>query len=162
MEKPVRTANQGDTNTLVTLMQEFYAEAGYTFESERARAAFEQLIATPSLGQVWIVAESKHALGYIVLTIGYSMEYGGFDAFVEDLYIRPDYRQSGLATKLLEILMAECRNRHVRAVHLEVGRDNQAAKTLYKKFGFEDHDHQLLTRRLEKPLHEIQGSEPQD
>jgi len=35
-----------------------------------------------------------------------------------------------------------------RAVHLEVGRDNRAAKALYERFGFRGNDRQLLTMRL--------------
>jgi ribosomal protein S18 acetylase RimI-like enzyme len=34
----------------------------------------------------------------------------------------------------------------VRALHLEVARDNEAAKALYRRFGFADRAHHLMTR----------------
>ncbi len=49
---------------------------------------------------------------------------------------------------MLEVLFDECRKRGVRAVHLEVDRGNMPAKALYHKFGFHDHDNQLLSRHL--------------
>jgi ribosomal protein S18 acetylase RimI-like enzyme len=42
----------------------------------------------------------------------------------------------------------------VRALHLEVGRDNSAAQALYRRAGFEDSGRQLLTLRLADPTHE--------
>ena len=136
MSVQIRTALTSDTGTLVALMEEFYAASGYTFDQERVRYAFDQLLATPCLGQVWIAEEKGQSLGYVVLTIGFSMEYGGYDAFVEDLYVRPAYRQSGLGGKLLEHLVADCRRPNVRAIHLEVGRDNAAAKNLTHSLSF--------------------------
>jgi ribosomal protein S18 acetylase RimI-like enzyme len=36
----------------------------------------------------------------------------------------------------------------VRALHLEVTRDNIAAQRLYRSVGFADRDHYLMTKRL--------------
>ena len=35
-----------------------------------------------------------------------------------------------------------------QALHLEVERTNAAGQTLYRKFGFEDHDRYLMSRRI--------------
>jgi ribosomal protein S18 acetylase RimI-like enzyme len=76
------------------------------------------------------------------------MEYGGLDAFVDDLYVRPDYRGQGIGTQALEEARTFSVASGVRAIHLEVGHDNAAAKALYRKVGFEDTGRQLLTLRL--------------
>jgi ribosomal protein S18 acetylase RimI-like enzyme len=34
----------------------------------------------------------------------------------------------------------------MRVLHLEVARDNEAAKALYRRFGFADRAHYLMTR----------------
>ena len=41
----------------------------------------------------------------------------------------------------------------MRALHLEVARDNQVARGIYRKSGFLDHDRLLLTLPLAGPLH---------
>ena len=41
------------------------------------------------------------AVGYLVLTLGYSLEYGGRDAFIDEVYIRSSYRGRGIGTAAL-------------------------------------------------------------
>ena len=42
----------------------------------------------------------------------------------------------------------QCRAVGVRALHLEVERDNTNARALYRKVGFVDHDRYLMTKRI--------------
>ena len=135
-------------------MRQFYRESAFSMQPERAKAAFQQLTDNPALGRVWICEQNKAAVGYIVLTLGFSMEYGGRDAFVDDLFVRPEDRGKGLGRQLLGTLIGECVRIGVRALHLEVGRANQRAHALYRAHGFADNDRQLLTLKLENALHE--------
>jgi ribosomal protein S18 acetylase RimI-like enzyme len=77
----------------------------------------------------------------------------GGDAFVDDLFIRPPFRGRGLGKLALAEVRAACEQRGVRALHLEVGRDNGAAHSLYRRAGFGDTDRQLLTLKLADPTH---------
>jgi GNAT superfamily N-acetyltransferase len=78
------------------------------------------------------------------------MEYGGLDGWVDDLFVRPAFRRHGLARAALEALIAECERRGVLALHVEVGRENDAARPLYERFGLapREDDRVTLTRRL--------------
>jgi ribosomal protein S18 acetylase RimI-like enzyme len=100
-----------------------------------------------------LLTAGNEPAGYVVLTVGFRMEYGGLDAFVDDLFVRPDFRRKGFGRAALATLLAECERRGVRAVHLEAGRDNHPAKALYGRFGFRDNDRQLLTVRLPRDPH---------
>jgi ribosomal protein S18 acetylase RimI-like enzyme len=84
----------------------------------------------------------------VVLTLGYSLEFGGRDAFVDELYVQPAYRGLGVGRQALAVLEKACRELGVRALHLEVGRTNLRAQALYKAAGFVDRGHFLLTKRL--------------
>ena len=145
----IRRADTSDVEFLVQLMAEFYSESGYDLDQDRAATAFGELLSDPLLGRVWVLGE---AVGYVVLTLGYSMEYGGRDACVDDLYVRKAHRRAGLGTAALEAVLNECREQAVKAIHLEIGRDNVAAQALYRKFSFADNDRQLLTCRLGSQL----------
>jgi ribosomal protein S18 acetylase RimI-like enzyme len=72
-------------------------------------------------------------------------------AFIDDLFIRPAFRRQGFGRAALKALFTECRKRKVRAVHVEVGRDNQPAKALYANYGLKpgEDNRQLLTALLE-------------
>lgn len=149
----VRQASRSDLDTLVALMSDFYAESGFSLDPERAAVAFAGLLEDDRLGRIWIVAGDEGAAGYLVCTLGYSMEYGGHDAFIDDLYVKPGFRGRGLGTLALETARAFCLARGVRAIHLEVDRANAPAQRLYRKLGFRSNDRELLTLRLEQPAH---------
>jgi RimJ/RimL family protein N-acetyltransferase len=61
---------------------------------------------------------------------------------------------AGLATAALVEVREFCAGRVVRAIHLEVARDNTPAQMVYRRVGFESTDRQLLTLRLADPTHE--------
>jgi diamine N-acetyltransferase len=153
MTPTLRLGTTDDISLLVELMSDFYAESGYEAENERAARAFAELIEDERAGRVWIIETEFEVVGYVVMTLGYSMEYGGRDAFIDDLFIRPAFRASGYGTAALAEVRAEAVSLGVRALHLEVGRDNESAQALYRRAGFVDTDRQLLTLRLADPTH---------
>lgn len=148
----IRPATLDDLPALVDLQDAFYRESEFALDRPRAAEAFRQLVSDASLGRVWVATDAGAPVGYIVLTLGYSLEYGGRDAFVDDLFIRESHRGRGLGRRALAALLDAARALGVRAVHLEVARDNVAAKALYATFGFADNDRQLLTASLAEPL----------
>jgi GNAT superfamily N-acetyltransferase len=149
----LRKATPSDRDLLVELMAEFYAEAGYPLNQQRACTAFSNLLDDEHFGFVWLIHADSQDVGYVVMTLGYSMEYGGRDAFIDDLFVRSAHRGRGLGTKAITALRATCETMGVRALHLEVGRDNVAAQSIYRQAGFVDTDRQLLTLRLADPTH---------
>lgn len=134
-------------------MEAFYAEAAMPLDRDWAGHAFEQLLGDPTRGAIWLVLDGDSPVGHVVLTVRFSMEYGGLDAFIDDLYVRPEHRRSGVATAALAALFDECRIREVLAVHVEVGQDNDAARMLYERFGLamRSDDRLIQTVRLVEP-----------
>jgi len=96
MDAAIRRADPDDVPVLVELMTEFYAESSYPLDRARAASAFDRLLREESHGAVWLLSARDLVAGYVVLTVGYSMEYGGLDAFVDDLFIRAAHRGRGL------------------------------------------------------------------
>ena len=133
---------------ILDLMEQFYAEERYPFAREKARAALEPFLADPALGRAWLLRDGDAAVGYFVLTLGWSLEYGGRHAFVDELFVLPSHRGRGLGRRALEVLDEACGELGVHALHLEVEKDNFPAAELYRKRGFEDHDRRLMTRRF--------------
>lgn len=126
-------------------MTEFYSESATPLDSARAAAAFAALLTDDRLGHVWLIQAGKNEVGYVVVTFSYSMEFGGPNAFVDDLFIQAPFRGVGIGTAALQEVRAFCVARGVRALHLETGRDNVAAQALYRRAGFKVTDRQLLT-----------------
>jgi GNAT superfamily N-acetyltransferase len=140
-------AGRDAAEPILLLMEQFYAEERYPFDPAKARNALEPFLADPALGRVWLIREGSTSIGYFVLTLGWSLEYGGRDAFVDELFVLPSHRGRGLGRSALERMVEACRELGVSALHLEVEKDNPAAE-LYRQAGFEDHDRYLMTRKI--------------
>ena len=147
MDVTLRKAADGDLEPLVELMRRYYAHDGHAFDADRARSAMKALLEAPGLGRVWVLEDGGTAIGYLALTLGYSLEIGGRDAFIDELFLQEEYRGRGHGTRILEAVIAEAEELGVQAVHLEVTRGNEAA-ALYARLGFEARPHRLMTRRL--------------
>ncbi len=143
----VEIAAPSAARILLDLMEQFYAEERYPFERERARAALEPFLSDPKLGRTWLFKDGEVAVGYFVLTLGWSLEYGGRDAFVDELFVSPSHRGRGLGRRALEVIEEACRELGVQALHLEVEKENAAAE-LYRKSGFEEHHRRLMSKRI--------------
>jgi GNAT superfamily N-acetyltransferase len=141
-------ATAGDVAALLDMMREFYALDGYPFDERAARSALMDLVGDPTLGRVWLARAGDEPIGYVVLTLGFSLEFHGRDAFVDELYVRLDHRGQGVGKRAIALVEATCRELGVRALHLEVERSNAAALQLYRTHAFIDHDRTLLTKWL--------------
>jgi GNAT superfamily N-acetyltransferase len=150
MEALFRIANASDTPALLELMREYYAFDHLPFDEAAIRPALAALLDNDSFGRAWLIEDGGTALGYVVLTLGYSLEYHGRDAFVDELYIREAYRGRGLGRLTLELLEATCRELGVQALHLEVDRANTVAQEVYRRAGYEDNDRYLMNKWIAK------------
>jgi GNAT superfamily N-acetyltransferase len=144
-------ATQADLDTLVQFMREYYEFDHLPFDEQVARAAVAKFLSDESLGRLWLICCDAEAVGYLALTLGYSLEYGGRDAFIDEVYIRASHRGRGIGQRALAFAEETCRSLDVRALHLEVERENTNARALYRKVGFVDHDRYLLTKRIVTP-----------
>jgi ribosomal protein S18 acetylase RimI-like enzyme len=150
MDPTFRLATDSDIDTLIGMMREFYAIDAYPFDEGAARRALEGLLRDPALGRVWLIHDGDTAIGYVVLTFGYSLEFHGRDAFVDELFVRPSHRRRGVGTRAMRLVEGVCRDLGVHALHLEVERANAVAQHLYRTFGLQDHARYLMTKWISR------------
>jgi ribosomal protein S18 acetylase RimI-like enzyme len=130
-------------------MRALYDEDGSTpLREDAAETALRGLLAAPDRGLVWVIERGEEAAGYLVLTWGYSLEFHGRDAFIDELYVAPRYRGAGLGRQAVEWAEDACRAHGAGAVHLEVELDNERAHALYRRSGFAERGLRLMTKRL--------------
>ncbi len=142
-----RRAIIADLTVLLELVQEFHENENLPFDQTIERDVLTHFLTDESLGQAWLI-QQEDVIGYVVLTLGYSLEYRGRDAFVDELYLRPQHRGQGIGTQTLAFAEDACRVLGVQALHLEVDFDNPKAQRLYHKVGYQRHDRFLMTKNL--------------
>jgi ribosomal protein S18 acetylase RimI-like enzyme len=146
MEPTFKLADHGDLDTLLDMVRDYYAFDGHTYDRDVVRAALEGLMRKPAFGRTWLICDGAAPVGYVVLTVGYSIEYHGHDAFVDELYLAESHRGRGWGQRALAHVEQSCRELGVHALHLEVERENITAQAVYRKFGFADEGRYLMTR----------------
>jgi ribosomal protein S18 acetylase RimI-like enzyme len=148
VEGTYRKFQQSDMDILIDFMGKLHADDLPPFNGNSAREAVEQLANDPSLGELWVILKDERVVGYIVITLGFSLEFHGRDAFVDELYIDEPFRGQGLGGFALDFAASQCRQMSVRALHLEVEEGNHVARGLYTKHGFADRKYRLMTKSL--------------
>ena len=146
MESAFRIGSSADLETLLSLARAFYQHERLAFDEAKARAAFKLLLDNAQLGRVWLILADGAPVGYFVLTFGFSIEYGGRDAILDEIYIDERHRSRGLGTRALRLAEEACRESGVGALHLEVERWNTSAQAFYRAHEFIDHDRYFMTK----------------
>ena len=145
-----REATLQDEATFVPMMRALdeYEPYAIRFDESAVRTAFRQFLSLPSFGRAWLLHTGPALVGYIVLTIGFSFEFHGHDAFIDELYIVPAYRRHGFGRQALAFAEQKAREMGVNAIHLEVDHGNDPALELYRRTGYRDHARFLMTKWL--------------
>ncbi len=144
----LRRATPSDADAVLAMMREYYAFDRLEFEAAAARAALDGLLADPERGEAWLAEHDGVPVGYGVLCLGWSLEFHGRDAFVDEIFVAESARGTGIGRELLARLEERCRALGVRALHLEVDHENRRALEMYRRAGFVDHDRLLMTKRI--------------
>ncbi|MFO1050414.1 MAG: GNAT family N-acetyltransferase [Geminicoccaceae bacterium] len=128
-------ATAADEAELVRLARAFHAEDGHPL-TESGVAALGLVARGHPLAKAWLVREAGRSVGYALLCLGFGIEYGGADAFVDDLYLVPEARGRGIGGRVLDRLEEEGRALGLSALFLVVDPDNAPAVRLYRGRGF--------------------------
>ena len=149
MEPTFRVADPSDADLLVEMMRDFNAHERIAFDEAEVRDVLAQLFANDSYGLVYLVQLGGEVAGYVVITFGFSIEFRGRDALIDELFVKDAFRGRGLAAAALRHAESVCRERGIRALHLEVDRGNTRAQSVYARAGFADRGNHLLNKWIE-------------
>jgi GNAT superfamily N-acetyltransferase len=114
------------------------------------RASVDRLIGRDDTEFLLAAADGAPA-GVAQLRYRWSVWWEAEDCWLEDLYVDPSARGTGLGRALVEAVLDRARTRGCRRVELDVNTGNTAARRLYESAGFETGKgggEDLLLRRL--------------
>lgn len=140
----LKFAGISDLELLLPLVAAYHEFEHLDSTATLRRTAVEMLLSNQELGGIWLIHCENQVAGYIALCRGFGIEFGGFDAFVDEFFLREQFRGKGLGTRVLEAIKVEARAMDIQTLHLEVARNNEPAKRLYRKVGFRARDKYVL------------------
>ena len=140
MSISARQTVKEDKSTFLSLMNEFYHSAAvlHPLPSEVMESCFDDSVSqSPYVKSYLFENEDGGAVGFAIITLGYSSEAGGRCVWIEDIYLKEEYRGLGFGKAFIEGIKKEYSG-VAKRVRLEVEKDNFRAVSLYKKCGFEN------------------------
>jgi len=144
----IRKMEQRDREEVLKMMRVFYDSPAvlHTSSDRVLRQDIEDCLSDMPLIEGFVFEENGELAGYAMTAMCYTTEYGGLCVWVEDLYLKPEYRHQGLATAFFEQLP----KRYPSAVRfkLEVEEENESAVQAYRKSGYEISEYFVMTREM--------------
>ena len=143
MTLTARRATPADEAQFLAFCRDFHLEDGSPLD-DAALATIARVVADEPLAPAYMLEHGSQPAGFFVLTIGYSVENGGYDGYIDDIYLIPGLRGQGLGRRAVELAIEAARVLGIRALLLEVEATNHRAYALYEKMGFVDTKRRLL------------------
>lgn len=146
----IRTAEAGDTATLLPLVAAYWDfESIPGFDPSRVAPQLNRLLSTPSLGAGWIAFADNIAIGYLLAVYVFSLEHMGVTAEIDEFFVIPAGRGSGVGSELLRIAETEFIRLGCTNVSLQLSRGNDSARRFYRRFGYAERSgFELLDKTL--------------
>ena len=128
----IRKIVERDYPILLSLFKEF---ALFEKVPERMINTVEQMFEEKSLINGFVaVNENDEILGYVTFFFAY-FTWIGKSLYMDDFYVRPDYRGNEIGTKLINEVIAFAKEENCKKLHWQVSEWNQPAIGFYKSLG---------------------------
>ncbi len=144
----IRPAGPSDREVVHGLLTAQMAEHRLPAEPERIDRGLDAAFRPGSPAWLFLAERDGQAVGVFLANQIVSVEKGGETLWIEELYVTPDARRTGVARALLAHALDEARRRGLRAFDLEVVPTQAAALALYRALGFEDVPRQRMSLEL--------------
>jgi ribosomal protein S18 acetylase RimI-like enzyme len=128
---------------MLTLVSEFCVTDQHTFDPDRVTRALVPLLEDDAHGVVYLADNEQ---GYVVITWGYSLESGGREALIDEIYLRR--RGEGRGGKVMDALFVEMAAQGVVKMFLETETHNHRARRFYARQGFDEDDSIWMSRQI--------------
>lgn len=140
-----RQATSSDLEPALSLLECFFAEEGFQIPPAQMRARLAKMLKDDG-SAVFLAWSGDKAVGVATATTSSGIELG-LSAELEDLYVLPEARDSGVGGTLIASVKDWCRTQGCTLVSVVVTPEGQAAHNLveyYNRRGFKETGRTLL------------------
>ena len=142
----IRLMKEQDKNEVIEMMTVFYASEAVSTNGSREifESDFNNCINSCPYLEGYVFEENDNICGYAMLAKSFSTEFGKPCIWIEDLYIKEEYRHKKLGSLFFDFLKENYKDTIQR---LEVDKNNVFAIKAYKKNNFEEVDYLQFIRK---------------
>ena len=136
MNTTIRTMKEADRTQILAMMRVFYASPAVLSNGSEAifEADFSACIGGSPYLEGYVFENGDEIQGYAMLAKSFSTEFGKPCIWIEDLYVKDDYRGQGIGSRFLRFI----EGRYPDAVlRLEIEAENERALHVYQSCGYD-------------------------
>lgn len=134
MEINIRFAEETDYGQLIDLFKEF---ALFEKLPEKMTNTVDKMIVEKEFFNCYVAETTdKKIVGYVTFFFCY-YTWSGKSLYMDDLYVKPDYRGKGLGTMLINKVISFAKDSNCNKLRWQVSNWNKPAIDFYKNLGAE-------------------------
>lgn len=136
MNTTIRQMVEKDKISVREMMRIFYASPALLSNGseEIFDSDIDNCVGSCPYVEGYVFENEQEIQGYAMVAKSFSTEFGKPCIWIEDLYLKPEYRGVGIGSKFFEFI----ENKYPDTVlRLEVEKDNKKAIKVYEKCGYE-------------------------
>lgn len=135
METTIRSMEEQDREQVIAMMRIFYrSDAVYSNGSEEIfNRDVDQCVHRSPYLEGYVFETDGQIAGYAMLAKSFSTEFGKPCIWIEDLYLKPEFRGQGIGSAFLNFTEETYPEAVLR---LEAEQENQPAVSVYRKNGY--------------------------
>lgn len=132
----IRKITKNDKNIYTEMAKDFYSSPAVleNIPEENISESFDLFLSGSPYGDAFIFESEGQTVGYGVLAYTHSQEAGGRVVWIEEIYVKKEYRGCGAGSQFLEFVKE---NIPAKRYRLETEPENERAAALYRRQGFE-------------------------
>lgn len=132
----IRRMMEQDRDSVLAMMRVFYTSPAVLSDGseEIYNADIDYCVGESPYLEGYIFEENETMQGYAMVAKSFSTEFGKLCMWVEDLYMKPEYRGLGIGSQFFRFLEEKYPEALFR---LEVEAENERAVKVYEKNGFQ-------------------------
>ncbi len=142
-----RKFKENDSDLFFSMVKKFYAPPAviHVPSEEVMMSSFYASLDIPELVKGYMFEFDDSPAGYAIVSMKFETEVGGMAAWIEEIFVEEEFRNKGIGNKFFGFLENELKGQ-IKRIRLEVGDDNEDAKRLYKKLGFDFLDYKQMVK----------------
>lgn len=145
----IRRLTEEDRELYIEMAQEFYHSDAvlHPVPESYIEATVNEALRSDAYTKIYMIEWESEPAGYAVMAKSFSQEAGGYVVWIEELYIREEFRSKGLGREFFAMI-EQSKEPGVARLRLEVEADNTRAVSLYERLGYKVLDYVQMIKEI--------------
>ena len=145
----IRKLTENHRDLYIRMAEEFYSSDAVLHPIPRAyiERTADEALQSDAYAEIYLLECEGEPAGYGLTARTFSQEAGGSVLWIEELYIREQFRSRGLGREFFSYIEEQNKDRTAR-IRLEVEEENTRAASLYERLGYEKLDYKQMIKDL--------------